>query len=607
MKRSANRQFPLTPRTGLLLAWLLTLSLLCHAAPAATPSGLAELGGISAKLDCAALVHVNLSAAVGAQTKVLQATTKTARTGPVCVVQGNIAPHIRFEAHLPVHGWTQRYVQVGCGGLCGILQVRVDHAEECQPFHDGHLATASTDMGHHESSMGDGSFGDDPSLRIDFAYRGVHLTAVAVKALIARYYGQAARYSYFSGCSDGGREALMEAQRFPNDFDGIAAGAAAMNFEAQNSFYHAWMARSNIDNQGHAILTADKLPLLHAAALAECDALDGLKDGQITDPRRCRFDPGVLQCKLGVADTSACLTTAQVETVRKFYAGPHDTQGHRFTMGSVQVGSELEWRGVFVPETPDGPIMSTGIATQALQHLIFAQNPAPGFTLADFHFDTATFARLAAMHGLYDATNPDLSGFLAHDGKLLLWHGWADPHISPLNSIAYYEAVKQRLGADTGQSVRLFLFPGMGHCGGGDGPNQFDILTPLMIWVENNHAPERIVAGRPSTSMHDLPPLPPGAKGLPPRPSDAKSPPHGAMPPPSLDPQGPQPVNRTRPIFPYPLVARYTGKGDINDASDFVATQPDDVPALPSWLGQSFYSPGFQKACVDDHGQLACH
>lgn len=579
------------------MAWLLILAMPRAAAATTTPTGLAELGTISAKLDCTALTSVDLSSAVGAATRITQAAVAATRNGPLCVVQGNIAPHIRFEARLPEHGWTQRYLQVGCGGLCGVLQIHVDHAEACQAFQDGQLALASTDMGHAGAGMGDGDFGDDPQLRIDFAYRGVHLTAVAVKALIARYYGQPARYSYFSGCSDGGREALMEAQRYPDDFDGIAAGAAAMNFQAQNSFYHAWMARSNTDSHGHAILTADKLPLLHAAALAACDALDGLQDGQITNPRRCHFDPAVLLCKRGVVDTSQCLSSAQVETVRRFYAGPHDAQGHRFTMGSVQVGSELQWRGVFVPVAATDPIMSTDIATQSLRHLIFAKNPSPDYSLADFHFDTATFARLAAMHGLYDATNPDLSGFLAHHGKLLLWHGWADPHISPLNSIAYYEAVKQRLGARTGQSVRLFLFPGMGHCGGGDGPSQFDLLTPLMAWVETGHAPERIVAGRPSVAMRNLPPLPPGAKG----------PPSGAMPPPSLDPQGPQPVNRTRPIFPYPLVARYTGKGSIDDADNFVAAQPADVPALPSWAGQTFYAPGFQRACTDEHGQLACH
>lgn len=596
MMRHAGRRFSLFVRVGLAVAGFMILCLPCGVLQAAVPAGMANLPAVSAQRGCTTLTRLDLSPEVGAQTRILQASTQRSRNGAFCVVLGNIAPHIRFKAELPVRGWTQRYVQVGCGGLCGILQIRVDHAEACQPYQDGHLALASTDMGHQGTSMGDGHFGDHPQQRIDFAYRGVHLTAVAVKALIARYYGQAARYSYFSGCSDGGREALMEAQRYPDDFNGIAAGAAVMNFEVQNSFYHAWMARSNTDSEGHAVLTAVKLPLLHAAVLAACDALDGLKDGQITNPRACRFDPASIQCKPGTRDTSRCLTAAQVETVRRFYAGPHDAQDHHFVEGSVQPGSELQWRGVFVPDTVDGPMMSRGIATQALQYLIFAHNPEPGYTLADFHFDTDTFRRLTPMHGLYDATNPDLSGFIAHGGKLLMWHGWADPHISPLNSIAYYQAVKKRLGTRTAQSVRLFLFPGMGHCGGGDGPDQFDILTPLMAWVEGGHAPDRIIAGRPSHPPRRPSGPPPGAKD-----------PHAGPPAHALNPHGLLPVNRTRPVFPYPAVAHYTGKGDIDDAKNFVAMRPDHVEPAPAWMGSSFYRPGFQKTCTVVDGQLSCH
>ena len=474
---------PLTSLMTLAMAWSV-------ASPAQTPA-LPNLAPVTASLSCAALGSIDLSKAVGADTKILSADSQAGRNGPVCVVKGNIAPHIRFEAQLPVKGWTQRYLQTGCGGLCGILAVNVDHAETCQPYQDGQLVMASTDMGH-DGGMGDASFGADPQQRIDFAYRGVHLTAVAVKALIAKFYGQPAKYAYFSGCSDGGREALMEAQRYPDDFDGIAAGAPAMNFQVQNSFYHAWMARSNTDAQGHAILTADKLPVLHAAALAQCDALDGLKDGQITDPRQCHFDPSVTRCAANATDAKDCLSAAQVATVKKFYAGPQDAQGHRLVVGSVQPGSELQWRGVFVPETADGKIFSTDIALQSLKNVIFENNPPASMQLKDFAFDRATFDKVRQLHGLYDATNPDLHAFVGHGGKLLLWHGWADPHISPLNTIAYYQAVQQKLGANAGQSVRLFLFPGMGHCGGGEGPSQFDILTPLMAWVEQQHAPQQI-------------------------------------------------------------------------------------------------------------------
>lgn len=577
-------------------------------AAAVATSTLASLPAVSAVRACESLGAVDVSAAVGAKATIQSAKAETTAHGSICVIEGNVAPHIGFEMHLPVTAWTQRYLQLGCGGLCGVMSLRLEHANGCEPAETGQFVTATTNMGHQGQFMGDGSFGSDPQARIDFAYRGVHMTALAAKALIKAFYHQSPKYSYFSGCSDGGREALMEAQRYPDDFDGIAAGAPAMNFQVQNSFYHAWQARANMDAQGRAILTADKLPMLHAAALAECDAKDGLKDGQIDDPRRCNFDPGVLECKAGVVDTSHCLTKAQVATVRKLYAGPHDDQGHRFVVGTVQVGSELNWKDVFVPEQATDPIPSAEMAMGSVRNLVFETNPPASTQVVDFKFDTATFDRLKPLHGLYDATNPDIKAFVNHGGKLILWHGWADPHISPLNTIAYYDAVQKQLGQATTQSVRLFLFPGMGHCFGGDGPSQFDVLTPLMQWVESHQAPEKMVAGRPSTqAMMGPPSAPPiGSHG-----------PKNGMPAGGLagvrgrqdsDVEPTLPVNRTRPIFPYPLEARYTGQGSIDDAKNFVAEQPKDAePTIAPWEGSDFYTPGFQKDCAVNNGALVCH
>jgi len=554
---------------------------------------LANLAAVKPVIDCAALASVDVSDAVGAKTTITSAKLSGSGDKAFCAVQGVIAPKIRFELRLPTAGWTQRYLQVGCGGLCGVLSIRTEHADGCTPVKDGAIALASTDMGHEGkggmATMGDGAFGADPQARIDFAYRGVHLTSVASKALIARFYGQAPRYSYFSGCSDGGREALMEAQRFPGDFDGIAAGAPAMVFTVQNSFYHAWQARSNMDAAGKAILIASRLPILHAAALASCDAVDGLKDGQIDDPRACRFDPGVAQCKPGQA-SDACLTAAEVETARKLYDGPRDAAGKPFTLGQPQVGSELSWAGVFVPRSADQVPGSWGMAEQPVKYVLSRTNPQADYSLADFKFTPEQFAGLSWAHGLYDATDTDLSAFAAKGGKLILWHGWSDPHISPLNTIAYRNGVVAELGqAKADAMMRLFLFPGLYHCFGGDGLSQFDIVSPLMAWVEAGAAPNAIEAAKV-----DIPAM----TGPPPAGADVRQ---MTMP----DASALKP-SRVRPVYAYPQVAAYTGSGSIDAPESFAPKTPASEPAVRDAYAAPFIAPRFHQDCRVEAGALAC-
>ncbi|PXA78594.1 tannase/feruloyl esterase family alpha/beta hydrolase [Caulobacter sp. D4A] len=554
---------------------------------------LANLAVVKPVMDCAALASADVSDAVGAKTTISSAKLSGSGDQAFCAVQGVIAPKIRFELRLPTAGWTQRYLQVGCGGLCGVLSIRTEHADGCTPVKDGAIALASTDMGHEGkggmAAMGDGAFGADPQARIDFAYRGVHLTSVASKALIARFYGQAPRYSYFSGCSDGGREALMEAQRFPGDFDGIAAGAPAMVFTVQNSFYHAWQARSNMDAAGKAILVASRLPILHAAALASCDAVDGLEDGQIDDPRACRFDPVVAQCKPGQA-SDACLTPAEVETARKLYDGPRDAAGKAFTLGQPQVGSELSWAGVFVPRSADQVPGSWGMAEQPVKYVLSQTNPPADYSLADFKFTPEQFAGLSWAHGLYDATDTDLSAFAAKGGKLILWHGWSDPHISPLNTIAYRNGVVAELGqAKADAMMRLFLFPGLYHCFGGDGLSQFDIVSPLMAWVEAGAAPNAVVAAKV-----DMPAM----TGPPPAGADVRQAP---MPDASaLKPE------RVRPVYAYPQVAAYTGSGSIDAPENFAPKTPASEPAVRDAYAAQFIAPRFHQDCRVEAGALAC-
>lgn len=533
----------------------------------------AQLGVVMPKISCAALTKIDVVAIGGAGSRITRAAEATGAQGqPVCAVDGNLAPAIQFRVELPTRSWMQRYLQTGCGGLCGNLRIQIGAADGCPTVQAGGFVVATTDMGHEGPS---GDFGRDPQKRADFAYRGVHLTAVTAKALIRAFYGQAERFSYFSGCSDGGREALIEAQRFPLEFNGIVAGAPAMNFVIQNSLYHAWQARSNTGPDGNAILLAGKLPILHAAVLKACDGLDGQTDGLLSAPSQCRFDPATIVCSVG-QDSSTCLTAAEADVARKFYDGPRDPRtGERLTQGGPQYGSELQWGQVYVPQAVGQPIFSEKIANDAMASLIFPDGqPA---TVQAVSFDRATFDRTRARVALFDSTNPDLSAFAGRGGKLIMFHGWADPHISPINTVAYHEALRRQMGASSVEEFeRLYLMPGMGHCGGGEGPSAFDLLTPVMAWVESGVAPDAIVTRTPTHTVEM------GRPGT----AEAGSgrPPAGMLPPERVGPA------RSRPVYPYPFIAAFSGTGDPNAAAGWTRGKPKPVP-VPAWAGSDLYKP----------------
>lgn len=531
-----------------LMLWLAPL--IAGGVPAQAAPALADLAPVTPVMSCARLAALDLSRATGAATTLTASETSGAKA--LCKVSGTIAPSIRFEVLLPLSGWTQRYLQTGCGGLCGMLRVEAGNAQDCTPVTDGSIVLASTDMGHQGMDTG---WGDDTQKRKDFAERGVHVTALAAKALIRAFYGQAQRYAYFTGCSDGGREALIEAQRYPGDFDGIAAGAPALYFAAQNSFHHGWLAKVNTGADGKAVLLAADMAPLHAAALKACDGLDGLVDGQITDPRVCRVDPSVTRCK-GVYQPGQCLTPAKVEAARLIYQGARTATGTRLEVGPLMPGGEMNWVGVFVPISADGPLMSAKFAEDTINHLLFTPNPATPYTPQTFPFNEAMTALEAPARALYDADHADLSAFAAHGGRLILYHGWSDPHISPLGTIDYYDRVGTKMGAGRRDAfIRLFMLPGMSHCSGGDGPSEFPLLANLMRWVENGTAPQVMIAHRARRTDAGQPP---NANGRP-----------AGM----VQPQPPMPP-RSRPIFAWPQVAVYVGHGSVDDAASFTAASP---------------------------------
>ncbi len=438
---------------------------------------------------------------------------------PICRVVGKVAPAINFEVWLPSTGWNGKFNGVGNGGLAGSIGYSAMRTALSRNY-----ATASTDTGHKNTDPNDWAI--DRGLLTDFASRSIHVTAVAAKAIIHAYYGNGSRYSYFTGCSGGGGQALSEAQRYPADYDGIVAGAPA-NFVTHMWPGELWPAIVTYNDKTTTYPTGytSKLPLMNSAALAACDCLDFVVDGLIDDPRRCDFDPATLLCR-GPED-STCLTAPQVEAIRAIYAGLWDPFTGEQIWPGYEPGSELNWGGHIVPFT---------IPPVYFKYMVL-KNQDPTWTWQNFDFadvyDYHVFIQGdAELAPILNSTNPDLSAFKARGGKMIMYHGWNDQNIAPRNSISYYKSVLEAMGGErkTGNFLRLFMVPGMGHCSGGPGPNTFDSLGALEQWVEHNIAPERIIAAHLTSGV----------------------------------------VDRTRPLCPYPLVARWTGIGSTDDAANFV-------------------------------------
>ena len=534
---------------------------------ASNATGLANLRAIKPVMACEAVAQLDLHGIVdGGVTIQSAAIVTTGAPTPYCAVKGTITPADVFVMRLPVNGWTQRYVQTGCGGLCGSASINYAAASTCPVVTDGTVASATTDMGHE--GLNDGSWAaNNPQAQIDFAYRGMHATAEVAKAILGKFYGRRPVYSYFDGCSDGGREALMEAQRYPDDFNGIVAGAPANDIVVQNTFHHGWNVLANKDANGSAILLAAKLPLIHAAVLAACDGIDGVVDGLIDDPRQCHFQPASMKCVAG-QDPATCLSDAEAGVVQRLHDGATDAQGRHLEQKIAhEWGSELDWT-LFVPAAPGQPTFSESIALSYLRYLAYFNVADPAYQLTDLKFDVETFWKTVQTSRYIAATDPDLSDFARRGNKLLLWHGWADQHITPQSTLEYYQAMRDTLGErGVDRFARLYLFPGVAHCGGGEGPDTVDLLTPLMAWVEGGTPAGAVIASKVVNGS----------------------------------------VTRTRPVFPYPAVARYIGSGSIDDAANFIAYTPRHEPGPDyEWVGKPLYSHGYQTRCEAVGTQLHC-
>jgi feruloyl esterase len=430
-----------------------------------------------------------------------------------CRVAATLAPssdsEIKIEVWLPAQGWNGKLEGNGNGGWTGSIAPGTLAAGVERGY-----ATAMTDTGHQGGSA---SFAmGHPEKLIDFGYRSTHEMTIAAKAIVRAYYGESPKLSYFSGCSAGGRQGLMEAQRFPEDYDGIVAGAPGSNWSGR-SMQSLWIAQA-VHRDESSFIPPAKFQLIHDAVLSSCDALDGVKDGVLENPMRCKFDPNILECKSG--DGPSCLTTAQVEAVRRIYS-PVVNRGNGTTIfPGFEPGSELGW------STMAGSQPFT-IGLDLFRYVVFQD---PNWDFRKFDFDTDATRTLKASIGL-NALDPDLKKFSARGGKLIQYHGWSDPQIAPESSVTYYKSVLDKMGAkEVADFYRLFMVPGMAHCGGGEGTSTFNMLAALEEWVEQKKAPEHIAASRSREGS----------------------------------------IDRTRPLCPFPQVAKYKGSGSTDESANFM-------------------------------------
>jgi feruloyl esterase len=435
-----------------------------------------------------------------------------------CRVAATLTPsadsHIEMELWLPTENWNGKFLAVGNGGWAGSISL-----DAMAPALRRGYATASNDTGHKGGSA---SFVvGHPEKLIDFGYRAMHEMAVRSKEMIQAFYKRGPQLSYYQGCSTGGRQGMMEAQRFPEDFDAIIAGAPVHNMVHLNVSQVALQV-DMLKNPAR-LVPPEKRTLFANAVVAACDQHDGVKDGIVSEPRACKFDPAVLACKAG--DGPGCLTGAQVENARSAYASVTKKNGTLVYPGRSP-GFESGWR-----------IPTQGAALNPLftdmPRYVGRQDP----NWDPMTFDLETDLGLALKNaGFVEASDPDLATFKARGGKLLLYHGWADPGPAPENTINYYDAVNKKLGGRQDDWMRLFLMPGVGHCGGGVGPDQADLLGAIEHWREKGEAPAQIIATRPA-----------GRGGTSPM---------------------------SRPLCPHPQVARYKGSGSTDEAANFSCVAP---------------------------------
>lgn len=412
-----------------------------------------------------------------------------------CQITGLIEPSIHFEARFPVSNWNGNYFQAGCGGFCGlVLPERETHSNSINHALRMGYASITTDSGHSGDHIGDASWAlDNPLAEQVYARDILPVTHTAGHELIKAIYGKKPAFSYFSGCSNGGRLGAKAAQEYPNLFDGIIAGCPVLNLSMNGGVFGAWILQANSDKNGNIILNKNfksKIPILEANAVNQCDSLDGKLDGIIQLPNECKIDLNLIPECVAKND-SDCLTSDEKMVVRKFYQGPKSSDGLQL-FGGMPPGSERYWDYWYLGTNSlrkPGILLADGY----LQYLGMAQDPL-NYSALNFNFDK-DIEKLVPQGLLFNAINPDLKSFQEAGGKILMWHGSADPLVLPNQSIDYYQALKTEMGSSNLKKFfRLYMVPGMGHCWEIPSalPDQMDLLTVLSLWVEEGIQPNNI-------------------------------------------------------------------------------------------------------------------
>jgi feruloyl esterase len=453
-----------------------------------------------------------------------------------CRVEGVLQPssdsHIEFEVWLPAFGWNGKIQGAGNGGFAGSINYAGLTASVL-----GGYASSSTDTGHKGDATDARWALGHPEKIVDYGYRAIHETAEKSKAIIRAFYEEDVKHSYFSSCSNGGRQALMEAQRYPADYDGIIAGAPAGSFTHIVASFTWDIQADEVDPASY--IPASKYPAIEAAAVAACDARDGVKDGVIDDPTKCDFKPATLLCT--GAESAACLTQPQITALEKIYAGPRNSRGEQVYPGFLP-GGEAGFGGwpLWVSGSAPGKSLQYAFATQGGANLVY-QNAAWDFR--NFNLDRDVKIADDTMGGRLNAVDANLKALRDRGGKLILYHGWSDSALAPLATVDYYQSVVTKMGPKVAaEFVRLYMVPGMQHCGGGPGPDSFgatpsgpkedpqhSMSATLERWVEAGIPPDKIIATKYAGKD----------------------------------------VVRARPLCPYPQVARYSGTGSTDDAVNF--------------------------------------